>query len=107
MNFVTADTTFWSWFIHRLDEVREVFTRGEVFLHSGDLLRGGGLEFLSDSWRDAGCAGGFEEGFEFDFVHLVEGFVEELVEGDVLEEVAGVLVCAEGSWGEVGWGHGV
>jgi len=89
-----------------LDEVGEVFTRGEVFLHPGDLLRGGGLEFLSDCGRHAGCAGGFEEGFEFDFVHLVEGFVEELMEGDILEEVAGVFVCAEGEWGGVG-GHSV
>lgn len=92
-----------------LDEVGEVFTRGEVFLHPGDLLRGGGLEFLSDCRRDAGCAGGFEEGFEFNLVHLVEGFVEELVEGNVLEEMAGVFVCAEGGWGWGGvwWGHGV
>lgn len=88
-----------------LNKVTEVFTRGEIFLHSGDLLRGGGLEFLSDCGRDTGCAGGFEEGFEFDFIHLVEGFVEELMEGNVLEEVAGVLVCAEGEWGGVGGGH--
>lgn len=87
------------------DEVREIFTRGEVFLHPSDLLRGGGLEFLSDCRRHASCAGGFEESFEFDFVHLVEGLVEELVEGNVLEEVAGVLVCAEGRWGGVWWGH--
>jgi len=88
-----------------LNEVAEIFTRGEVFLNSGDLLRGGGFEFLPDGRRDTGCAGGFKEGFEFNLVHLVEGLIEELVKGDVLEEVAGVLVCAEGRRGGVGGGH--
>ena len=74
-----------------LDEVGEIFTRGEVFLHTGDLLRGGGFEFLPDGRRDTGCAGGFVEGFEFDLIHLIEGFVEELMEGDILDEMAGVL----------------
>jgi len=88
-----------------LDEMGEVFTRGEVFLHPSDLLRGGGLEFLPNGRRNASCAGGFEESFEFNLVHLVEGLVEELVEGNVLEEVAGMFVCAEGRWGGVGVGH--
>lgn len=90
-----------------LDKVGKVFTRGDFFLNPGDLLHSGGFEFLSHGRRDTGCPGGFEEGFKFALVHLVEGFVEELVKGDVLEEMTGVLVCAEGRRGGVGWGHGV
>lgn len=89
-----------------LDEVLEIFARGEVFLNPSDLLRGGGLEFLPHGRRDTGCAGRFEEGFEFDLVHGVEGFVEELMEGDVLEEMTGMFVGSEGRRGGVG-GHGV
>ena len=89
-----------------LDKVGKVFTRGDFFLNPGDLLHSGGFEFLSHGRRDTGCPGGFEEGFKFALVHLVEGFIEKLVEWDVLEEMTGVLVCAEGRWGGV-WGHGV
>lgn len=80
-----------------LEKVREIDVHFDGFLLAGGNSGGCTAGAFPDGRGHTGGTGGFNERGEFSFVHLGEVLIQELVEGDVGEEMCGVIVG-------LGWG---